>query len=143
MRFFTKTLIFALNSLVLLPAVVLGDSEAHKSAEQNDDQTVLQIEVISQLHMPGNGVDSAYYHPDETFRRFEKVLTPLLEELPEKINFVIRRFPADFDASLPEFTIYIHDWKLQRSQQIEAVVGVTYKLNSERKKLGLFRGKVF
>ena len=106
-----------------------------------DPRTLVQIEVVSQLHDFGLRANYAYHSPYEEYLHFEALLKKKLEPFDKEFKFVISRFPSKNDPQVPEVRVYLNDWRSYRSGEIRAILGVKVAAGNEIESVGVFLGE--
>lgn len=124
---------------MLIGLGLLMQTGVHASEAEKTVPTV-QLEIVRQ--MQGGGLDSRAYHSaQEEFAQLSGVLEQCAGEMNIDMDLDIRRFPGRFSSELPRITLYVHEWRSDRSTEVRAVIAARYRWNEEREDMGTFQGR--
>ena len=130
----------SLRGFSLHPCSYLAPFLSSNEADGNA-KPPLQIKVVSQLHHHNGKANYAYLSPYQEYLHFSDLLKDSLQDFEKEYQIEIKRFPGHFDTVSPVFTLYLHDWRSYRNQEVRASFGVICKMGDKKEDMGTFVGK--
>lgn len=139
---------FRISGYILFILLLAGHpcfaQEGNGNGGDTDAQTqVIQIRIISQLHMESMSGTRAYLSPQIEYIHFSKALEESLNDIRGDYKFTFTHFPRKTEDQGLQVSIYLHDWKALYNGIIEAHFSARYKYGDEKASLGSFRGDSF